>query len=135
MPGRASRHGEESYAAQRIAHRGGRRARAHPADARQPGVRCLRPGVCLNGLVDRYLAALVAHDLGRLLLTAHVGFTENGQELRLGDGLWGTASGPGKYKLYVADPEDGQAGFYGTVMENDTPVLMALRLKVTYGLI
>ena len=62
-------------------------------------------------------------------------FTENGQELRLGDGLWGTASGPGNYKLYVADPEARPGGFYGTVMENGTPVLLALRLKVTYGLI
>jgi hypothetical protein len=90
---------------------------------------------CLQALVDQYLAALVAHDPGRLPLAVNVRFTENGQELRLGDGLWGTASGPGKYKLYVADPEDGQAGFYGTVMENGTPVLLALRLRVTYGLI
>ena len=86
-------------------------------------------------MVDKYLAALVAHDPGQLPLAVNVRFTENGQELRLGDGLWGTASGPGKYKLYVADPEEGQAGFYGTVMENGAPVLLALRLKVTYGLI
>jgi hypothetical protein len=86
---------------------------------------------CLQGLVDQYLAALVAHDPGRLPLAVNVRFTENGQELHLGDGLWGTASAPGKYKLYVADPEDGQVGFYGTVMENGTPVLLALRLRVT----
>ncbi len=90
---------------------------------------------CLDGMVDKYLAALVAHDPSRLPLAVNARFTENGQELRLGDGLWGTTSGPGKYRLYVADPEDGQAGFYGTVMENDAPVLLALRLKVTYGLI
>jgi hypothetical protein len=90
---------------------------------------------CLDGMVDKYLAALVAHDPNRLPLAVDVRFTENGQELRLGDGLWGTVSGPGKYKLYVADPEAGQVGFYGTLMESDTPVLLALRLKVTYGLI
>ncbi len=90
---------------------------------------------CLTGLVDQYLAALAAHDPGRLPLARVVRFTENGQELRLGDGLWGTASAPGKYRLYVADPEDGQVGLYGTVLEADTPVLMALRLKVDYGLI
>jgi hypothetical protein len=86
-------------------------------------------------MVDKYLAALVAHAPNRLPLAVDVRFTENGQELRLGDGLWGTVSAPGKYKLYVADPEAGQVGFYGTVMESDTPVLLALRLKVTYGLI
>ena len=69
---------------------------------------------CLEGMVDRYLAALAAHDPSRLPLAVDVRFTENGQELR---------------------PGDGQVGFYGTVMESDTPVLMALRLKVTYGLI
>jgi hypothetical protein len=90
---------------------------------------------CLDDLVDRYIAAMVAHDPEQLPLAQGVRFTENGQELRLGDGLWGTASAPGHYKLYVADPEDGEVGFYGTVFENGTPVLLALRLKVDYGLI
>jgi len=85
---------------------------------------------CLEGFVDRYIGAMVAHDPSPLPWAAHARFTENGQELRIGDGLWGTASAPGKYKLYVADPEDGQVGFYGTVFENGTPVLLALRLKI-----
>jgi len=90
---------------------------------------------CLENMVDRYLEALVAHEPERLPLAVDAKFTENGQQLRLGDGLWGTASAPGKYKLYVADPEDGQVGFLGTVYENGTPIYMALRLKVEYGLI
>ncbi len=90
---------------------------------------------CLDSLVDRYIAAMVAHDPELLPLAQGVRFTENGQELRLGDGLWGTASAPGHYKLYATDPEDGQVGFYGTVFENGVPVLLALRLKVDYGLI
>jgi hypothetical protein len=90
---------------------------------------------CLEGLVDRYIEALVAHDPERLPLAQGVAFTENGQALRLGDGLWATASAPGHYKLYVADPEDGQVGFHGTVFENGVPVLLALRLKVDYGLV
>jgi hypothetical protein len=85
---------------------------------------------CLSGYVDQYLAALVAHDPDRLPWARGVRFTENGQELRLGDGLWGTASGPGKYRLYVADVEDGQVGFLGTVFESGTPVLLALRLRI-----
>jgi hypothetical protein len=85
---------------------------------------------CLSGFVDQYLAALVAHDPGRLPWARGVRFTENGQQLSLGDGLWGTATAPGKYRLYVADPEDGQAGFFGTVFESGTPVLLALRLRI-----
>lgn len=103
-----------------------------PATARASDV-CGR--TCLDGLVDQYIAAMVAHDPGRLPLARHVKFTENGVQLRLGDGLWATASAPGHYKIYVPDPEDGQVGFFGTVFENGTPVLLALRLRVDYGLI
>lgn len=90
---------------------------------------------CLDGMVDKYIAAMVAHDPQRLPLARRVRFTENGVELRLGDGLWATASAAGHYKLYVPDPRDGQVGFFGTVYENGKPVLLALRLKVDYGLI
>lgn len=89
----------------------------------------------LNGLVDQYLAALVAHDPSRLPLARTVKFTENGQMLRLGDGMWGPASGLGTYKLYFADPQAGQVGFFGVVEENGHPQILALRLKVEEGLI
>jgi len=89
----------------------------------------------LNGLVDQYLAALVAHDPSRLPLARTVKFTENGQTLRLGDGMWGPASGLGTYKLYFADPQAGQVGFFGVVEENGHPQILALRLKVDKGLI
>jgi hypothetical protein len=67
--------------------------------------------------------------------TVDARFTENGQELRLGDGLWATASGLGKYKLYLADAVSGQAGFFGTLYENGLPVALVLRLKVDEQLI
>lgn len=88
---------------------------------------------CLEGFVDRYLAALVAHDPARAPLAKKVKLTENGQVLQPGDGLWGTASGLGSYKLYVADPAAGEVGFLGVVTEHDTPVILALRLKVKKG--
>jgi hypothetical protein len=98
---------------------------AQPALA---GDRCDR--ACLEGFADRYVAAMVARDPSRLPWAARARFTENGQELRIGDALWGTASAAGKYRLYVADPEMGQIGFYGTIFENGAPVLLALRLKI-----
>lgn len=85
---------------------------------------------CLNGLVDQYLAALVAHDPSRLPLAKTVRFTENGQTLKLGDGMWGPVSGLGTSKLYFADPPAGQVGFFGVVEENGHPQILALRLKV-----
>ena len=77
--------------------------------------------VCLEGLIDQYLSALVAHDPSRLPLAEKCKFTENDQVLELGDALWGTVSGPGAYKLTFADTQAGQAGFMGTVRENDRP--------------
>lgn len=85
---------------------------------------------CLEHHVDAYIDAMIAHDPGWLALARNVDYTENGQELRLGDGLWNTVSGRGKYKLYVADTDTGQVGFFGTVIENGTPVLIALRLRI-----
>ena len=69
---------------------------------------------CLDSYVDQYLAALVAHDPSRLPLARQVKFTENGQQLQLGDGLWGTASGIGNYKIYADDPQAGEVMFMGT---------------------
>ena len=64
---------------------------------------------CLTGLLDRYVDALVAREPSRLPVTATVKFTENGQRLDLGDGLWHTVTGKGGYRLDMADVEAGQA--------------------------
>jgi hypothetical protein len=85
---------------------------------------------CLEGLVNQYLEAMLARNPFSLPLAQKVRFTENEQVLKLGEGLWLTASGPGSYKLYAADPQAGQVGFIGTMRENGTPIALAVRLKV-----
>ena len=85
---------------------------------------------CLNGFVDKYLDAVVAHDPSRIAVTKLVKFTENGQQLELGDGFWRTATARGTYKLYVDDVPAGQVGFVGTMEEAGQPVIVALRLKI-----
>jgi hypothetical protein len=85
---------------------------------------------CLEGFVNDYLAAMVAHDPKRLPVTPNVKFTEDDVALKLGDALWGTASGLGKYKLYFADPEEGQVAFFGTIQESGHGAALALRLKI-----
>src|ERR1700691_2664944 len=85
---------------------------------------------CLEGFVNDYLAAMVAHDPKRLPVTPNVKFTEDDVALKLGDALCGTSSGLGKYKLYFADPEAGQVAFFGTIQENGTGAALALRLKI-----
>lgn len=91
---------------------------------------------CLNGFVDRFLDALIAHDPSLLPQTGNVRFTENGQELELGDGLWNTMADRGGYRLFVTDVPAGQVAFIGTIRElgqtadSPDPALLAVRLKV-----
>ncbi|HTY92627.1 MAG TPA: nuclear transport factor 2 family protein [Steroidobacteraceae bacterium] len=94
---------------------------------------------CLEGFVDRYLDAVLAHDPSRVPLAPGVRYTEDGQQLAIGDGLWRTMHAKGHYRLFVADPRAGQVAFFGTIEEENrdpakgTPVLMALRLRVRDG--
>jgi len=94
---------------------------------------------CLEGLVDRYLDALVRHDPGAVPLAAAARYTENGQRLDVGDGLWRSVKAKGKYRLVVADTEAQQVAYIGTLEENNadrllgTPALIALRLKLVAG--
>ena len=85
---------------------------------------------CLNGLVDEVLAAMVAHDPSHLPLSRQVKYTENGQQLKFGDGFWATASALPNYKIHADDPQAGQAMFMGVMQENGTPVIFCVRLKV-----
>ena len=86
---------------------------------------------CLTGILDQYLAGLVAHDPARVPFADRVKCTENNVQLRIGDGLWGTVSGiRHSADLKFADPQTGQVGFYGIVEEHGIPAYMALRLKV-----
>jgi hypothetical protein len=96
------------------------------------GGRCDRD--CLVGISEQYLDALVARDPKRLpLANAGVKYTENGQRLRLGDGIWNSISARGTYKLHVADQAAGQIVTFATMREAGTPMVLALRLKVERG--
>ena len=84
---------------------------------------------CLQGVMDQYLAALVAHQPGQLKTIAGVKFTENTNRMKLGDGLWQTIGALGTFKLYLEDPQTQQVAFYGTVKENGLTALLGVRLK------
>jgi hypothetical protein len=86
---------------------------------------------CLIGIAEQYLDALAAKDAKRLALAnPNVKYTENGQRLRIGDGLWNSMTGRGTYKLHVADTTAGQIVTFTTMRENNAPLILAVRLKV-----
>jgi hypothetical protein len=90
----------------------------------------------LTGHVDRYLAALVAHDPAGLPLAPGVRFTENGQELELGRGLWATATRiPDHDYARVVDEAASTTCWIGVVDEHERPSVVFLRLTLRDGLI
>jgi hypothetical protein len=88
---------------------------------------------CLENFVQQYLDALAAHDPGRAPFSRDVRFTENGQKLELGDGLWRTYTGKGSYQMFVDDVQSGHVAFLGSIREADTPAMLALHLRVRNG--
>jgi hypothetical protein len=112
-----------------------------PGGVPLPEPKCQR--ACLEGYVDKYLAAMAAHKVDPALFASHVRFTENGIEMPFGsEGLWATASGVGKYKFYIPDTETQNVAFLGTVLETESssatgparaPDLVGLALRLRIG--
>jgi len=103
---------------------------AQPAQAAT--AQCNR--ACLKNTVDKYLAALVAHDPSKVSLAPNVEFVENTVPMHPGDGLWKTASAlPTTFKIYVPDPVSEEVGFLGVMQEKGKPIELGLRLKIRNG--
>jgi hypothetical protein len=85
---------------------------------------------CLERFADQYLAALVAHDYSKLPLARNARYTENGQDLKMNDGMWQVATVIGNKKLCFADPQTGQIGYRGVVEENGRKQIVMTRIKV-----
>ncbi len=93
---------------------------------------------CLEGFVNQYLDAMVAHDAAKAPFAENARYTENATEISLtgiSEGIWANASGLTDYKFYIADPENGQVAFVGVVQtepkEGETkPAILSMRLKV-----
>jgi hypothetical protein len=88
---------------------------------------------CLISALHSYMDALAHKDPGRAHFAKSVRFTENDVEMPIGDGLWGSVSGVAQTGLEVADPQTGNAAWFGTVEEYGQPAYYAMRLKVEGG--
>lgn len=100
--------------------------------AKQLPAKCDR--ACLTGVVNSYVAALVAHDPSQVRLAANLEFVENTVDMKPGEGLWKTASAaPTTFQIYVPDPVSEEVGFLAVMKANDKPVIVGLRLKIRQG--
>lgn len=85
---------------------------------------------CLEGIATQYRAAYLAHDPARAPLAARVRFTENNVEMALPEGSWDTVTQEVGPALTLSDPVTGNVGVYTSIMQNEVPGFLAIRLKV-----
>jgi hypothetical protein len=102
----------------------GERSAVYPTD-------CNR--TCLIGFLHSYMDALSHKDPGRAHFAKNVRFTENDVEMAVGDGIWNSVSGVAQTGLEVADPQTGNAAWFGTVEEHGAAAYYAMRLRVEDG--
>jgi hypothetical protein len=73
---------------------------------------------------------MVAHDPSQLPLAANPRFTEDSRELKLGDGLWKTATRKGNFRQDYIDLKRQIAATHFVLFEGETQVLYTVALHV-----
>jgi len=88
----------------------------------------------LVALMEQYLDALAKHDPALVPLADSVKLVENTVVTPIGEGLWKTATGgPTEFKIFVADPVEGQVGFLGVIEVQGKPTITSVRFKLVEG--
>jgi hypothetical protein len=85
---------------------------------------------CLKGMITTYADAIVAHDPSRLPLAPTVRFTEDSQELKLGEGLWKTVTRKGEFRQDYIDLKKQIAASHIMLFEETGQVLYSVLLRV-----
>ena len=88
---------------------------------------------CLRGWMTRYLDAMVAHNPGALATAPAVRFTEDSKELKVGEGLWKSATKLTGYRQDFLDVRQQAAAAHVLVDEGDKTAMLSVRLKVAEG--
>jgi hypothetical protein len=89
---------------------------------------------CLKTLADNYIAALVAHDSGKVPYATDVKIVENARRIKPGEGLWkSTTGGPTDFKIVVPDPYSQEVGGMVMMQSDGKPAQVGFRLKLVNG--
>jgi hypothetical protein len=86
---------------------------------------------CLKGMITKYVDAMVAHDPSRLPLATAVRFTEDSQDLKLGEGLWKTVTKKGDFRQDYIDLKKQIAASHVMLYEENAQILYSVMLRVT----
>jgi hypothetical protein len=87
---------------------------------------------CLYAFVDKYFDAMLSRCPCNIAMAPGAKYTENEVAVKPGEGMWKTFSGRGTYRVYLADPASGEAGYYGDITEFGGALsgVVAVRMKV-----
>lgn len=87
---------------------------------------------CLYQFVDKFFDAMLSRCPCNLAFGPDAKYTENEIAVQLGEGMWKTFSGRGTYRVYLADPANQEAGYYGDITEDNGLLvgMIALRMKI-----
>jgi len=90
---------------------------------------------CLIGFMDGYMDAIFKHDPKAVPpLAIDVRMTENTGHMDVGEGmLWRSHVEPTSFKIYVADPVEGQVAEQARLKVQGRDTLVAVRLKIDRG--
>ena len=70
-------------------------------------------------MITRYVDAMVAHDPAQLPLAAKARFTEDSQELKVGEGLWKTVTRKGDFRQDYIDMKRQIAASHVVLFEGE----------------
>jgi hypothetical protein len=90
---------------------------------------------CLVGIMDGYMNAIFAHDPKAVpALALDVRMTENTGHMDVGEGmLWRSKVEPTSFKIYIADPVEGQVAEQARLKIEGRDALVVVRLKIDRG--
>lgn len=90
---------------------------------------------CLIGFMDGYMNAIFAHDPKAVPpLAINVRMTENTGHMDVGEGmLWRSKAEPTSFKIYIADPVNGQVAEQARLKIQGRNALVAVRLRIDRG--
>jgi hypothetical protein len=84
--------------------------------------------------MDGYMSAIFKHDPKAVPALARRAHDENTGQMDVGEGvLWRSKVEPTSFKIYIADPVNGQVAWQGRLKVQERDTLAAIRLKVDRG--
>lgn len=85
---------------------------------------------CLDQVARDYRAAYRAHDPALAPFANTVRYTENNVEMPFPDGTWDTVTAEPGPPLVLSDPKTGTAAIFTSIMQDEIPGFLAVRLHV-----